>query len=137
MEFDYHRLAIVFGPILSHAASLSLVDLFEHFRKAPESMSPDIASLMFVAATSIIVENWLENYMLRPRIDSAKTFVLVVCKIVLNITICELALRLLWIPTLYLLRYLRDEKILLLDMNLHIWNNPVSEKIGIVKYTAT
>ncbi|XP_055548896.1 uncharacterized protein LOC129732244 [Wyeomyia smithii] len=113
MAFNYQRAAIVLGPIIGHATSLSLVDLFGELSKAPETMFPDFASVMFVIASSILFENWLEKTSnRRARNDSAKTLLPFAFKIAVNVIICELSLRLLWVPNQYFLRYLRDEKIL-------------------------
>ncbi|XP_058830212.1 uncharacterized protein LOC131689265 [Topomyia yanbarensis] len=78
-------------------------------------MLPDVASLMFVAATSIICANWLEiksNLLLGTNATLSKTCSITTFGIVSNVVICELSLRLLWIPVQYFVRYLRDEKIL-------------------------
>lgn len=38
-----------------------MVELFADRHRMPESMLPDVASLMFVTATSMIVTKWLEK----------------------------------------------------------------------------
>ncbi|XP_058826284.1 uncharacterized protein LOC131686131 [Topomyia yanbarensis] len=113
MKRTLEKLVTILVPIAAHACSLSIVDHFGQPGITSDPMFPNTASLMFVAATSIIVANWLEkNSVHLLGTNATKACFITTLGIVSNVASCELSLRLLWIPVQYFLGYLRDEKIL-------------------------
>lgn len=67
MELKLAKIVTMLVPIAIHASGLSVVELLsDQLQKSQsESMLPDVASLMFVTATSMIVTEWLQNNPIR------------------------------------------------------------------------
>ncbi|XP_065080409.1 uncharacterized protein LOC135703214 [Ochlerotatus camptorhynchus] len=109
------KIVTIVAPIAIHASGLSVVELLADQRQMTESMLPDVASLIFVTATSMIATEWLQKNPIRlTGTDGMKSFVVAMIAILSNIAVCDLSLRLLWIPIQYFLRNLKDQKIMAL-----------------------
>ncbi|XP_058466241.1 uncharacterized protein LOC131439351 [Malaya genurostris] len=109
MKRALRKTLIAFVPVIAHACSLNIVDHFGRNAETSKVLQPDVASLMFVTATSIIFATWLGNTI---ETKTSRDFLLTTFGIFWNAASCELLLRLLWIPIQYFIRYLKDKKIL-------------------------
>ncbi|XP_055605092.1 uncharacterized protein LOC129753317 [Uranotaenia lowii] len=124
--------SLILVPIVLHACSISVVDVVTSYGETPksasiisvdgtssEAMLPDVASLMFVTASSLLTGHWLRANLLRRRVDSdpMKFSLSVAIAIFLNVVFCDLQLRLVWIPVQYFLRFLRDRDVFVNMLN--------------------
>lgn len=115
MQLRLSKIVPILVPISMHACGLSVVDLLADQRQMSESMLPDISSLMFVTATSMIATEWLlKNPIRLTGTDRMKSFTVALVAVLSSIAICDLSLRLVWIPVQYYLRYLKEQKIMAL-----------------------
>ncbi|XP_062548288.1 uncharacterized protein LOC134213326 [Armigeres subalbatus] len=115
MESKLGKIVSIAIPIFMHALGISVVNVFADKGKMSESMLPDVASLMFVTATSMIVTAWLEKN--APRLLGGNgaeedSLLVLVIGVLSNLAFCDLSLRVIWIPVQYFLRYLKDQQIL-------------------------
>nr|XP_019533256.2 uncharacterized protein LOC109404772 [Aedes albopictus] len=120
MASKLEKIVSILTPIAIHAQGISMVELFADRRRMPESMQPDIASLMFVTATSMIATKWLEKNPVRLMGHvgrdgggvGVESLVVLLIGVLANIAACDLSLRVVWIPMQYFIRYLKDQQIL-------------------------
>ncbi|XP_021702975.1 uncharacterized protein LOC5563941 [Aedes aegypti] len=119
MASNLEKIVSISAPIVIHSQGISVVELFADRHRMPESMLPDVASLMFVTATSMIVTKWLEKNPARllghvgdGRGGGVESLVYLLIGVLANVAACDLSLRVLWIPIQYFLRYLKDQQVL-------------------------
>ncbi|ETN60760.1 hypothetical protein AND_007592 [Anopheles darlingi] len=120
------RIICLVPPLIIHLLSESALS-YVHGKPTTPAMRPDICSVMFLIATSFTVSRFLEqnirahgDVMPVGIMDDAdrmaaklETRLIALVKILCNIIVCDLSLRLVWIPTQYALWWIYKKKVLL------------------------
>ncbi|XP_035795076.1 uncharacterized protein LOC118468420 [Anopheles albimanus] len=121
------RVICLVPPLIIHLFSASALS-YVHGKPTTPALRPDVCSVMFLIATSFTVSRFLEqnirahsDVMSVSIMDDADRLaaklearLIALAKILGNLIVCDLSLRLVWIPTQYALWWIHKKKVLVI-----------------------